>query len=318
MAKHTPPAPDRTYDVCLSFAGEDRAYVEKVARLLRVAGVRTFYDNFEQGRLWGKDLYSHLHDIYQNKAQYCVVFLSLNYARKAWSNHERRSAQARALGESVEYILPCRFDDTEIQGITNTIGYIDLRSTTPAQLTQLVVQKLGPRPRLKYFPPVPDRLFKKLGARSIKRQASVTYIAHCFFGSLQKTNDEERGVIFDFFTNACPAELPENVHISVDYLRRITGIPVAKLKKLLFGIRSLGFYVTIRQNDDPEDGHSNQPVFALEWHNMSLVESGNFTGLANDIVDCTTDEYCQVHGREMFARLDFGQLATSTIMADQH
>ncbi len=56
-----------------------------------------------------------------------------------WTSHERESAQARALLERQDYILPARFDDTEIPGIRATVGYIDLRSTTPAALSQLIL-----------------------------------------------------------------------------------------------------------------------------------------------------------------------------------
>lgn len=48
------------YDVALSFAGEDRAEVEKLAQSLLAKRVRTFYDNYEQANLWGRDLYQHL------------------------------------------------------------------------------------------------------------------------------------------------------------------------------------------------------------------------------------------------------------------
>jgi len=39
------------YDVCLSFAGEDRAYVNRVAKSLRAKGIRVFYDDNEQASL---------------------------------------------------------------------------------------------------------------------------------------------------------------------------------------------------------------------------------------------------------------------------
>ena len=48
------------YDVCLSFAGENRAYVEEVASDLFARGIRVFYDKYEEVELWGKDLYVHL------------------------------------------------------------------------------------------------------------------------------------------------------------------------------------------------------------------------------------------------------------------
>ena len=87
---------DHEYDVCLSFAGEDRDYVRRVASELKRKGVRVFYDEYEEVDLWGKDLYVHLDDIYKNAARYCVLFVSQHYAKKLWTNHERRSAQERA------------------------------------------------------------------------------------------------------------------------------------------------------------------------------------------------------------------------------
>src|SRR5271156_6159121 len=84
------------YDVCLSFAGEDRKYVRAVADELRNAGVRVFYDEYEEVMLWGKVLFQHLDYVYQQAARFCVVFISSCYAEKLWTKHEIKSAQARA------------------------------------------------------------------------------------------------------------------------------------------------------------------------------------------------------------------------------
>src|SRR4029077_16204697 len=101
--------------------GEQRKDVENVADCLRHAGVRVFYDEYEKATLWGKDLYQHLSDVYKNRASYCIVFASADYASKAWTSHELKSAQARAFEEKGrEYILPVRFDSTEIPGILPT------------------------------------------------------------------------------------------------------------------------------------------------------------------------------------------------------
>src|SRR5215813_13480167 len=108
------PDDEPRYDVALSFAGEDRLYVEKVAFALRNEGVKIFYDDYEKVTLWGRDLYAHLDWVYRGASRYCVVFISRHYAEKVWTNHERASAQARALIENQEYVLPARFDDTEV------------------------------------------------------------------------------------------------------------------------------------------------------------------------------------------------------------
>jgi len=135
---------NRDYDVALSFAGEDREYVEKVAEILTELNIKVFYDKAEQENLWGKDLYTYLDDIYQNKAKYCVMFISKYYKEKKWTNHERMSSQARAFNDNEEYILPAKFDDTNIPGIRETLGYIDLRDKKPEDLALIIYKKFNP------------------------------------------------------------------------------------------------------------------------------------------------------------------------------
>ncbi len=134
------------HDIALSFAGEDRAYVEMVAEQLKARGISVFYDRYEQADLWGKDLYVHLTEVYRNKVRYTLMFISKHYKEKVWANHERRAAQSRALEESREYILPARFDDTDIPGLLPTTGFIDLRNHSPVQVAILVCEKLGRSP----------------------------------------------------------------------------------------------------------------------------------------------------------------------------
>jgi hypothetical protein len=134
------------YEILLSFAGEQRAQVEQVAECLRSSGIRVFYDNYEKADLWGKDLYQHFSDVYRKKGQYCIVFASKDYAEKAWTNHELRSAQARAFEEKGrEYILPVRFDATEIPGIPPTVGYLNFDREGPQGICTSALRKLGIR-----------------------------------------------------------------------------------------------------------------------------------------------------------------------------
>jgi len=86
--------------------------------------VSVFFDEHEKATLWGKDLYAFLSDLYQNRARFCVMFLSKHYAAKLWTNHERKAAQARAFRDNHEYVLPIRLDDTEIPGIPSTLGFL--------------------------------------------------------------------------------------------------------------------------------------------------------------------------------------------------
>lgn len=153
QARRQPPAPPQArtktqapmkvekYDIALSFAGENRPYVEEVATGLKTAGVSVFYDGFEKANLWGKNLIDHLAEIYAN-SRYVVMFISKEYIEKAWTTHERKHAQGRALFAQEEYILPARFDDTPVPGMTTTVGFQDLRNTNPGQLVELILAKL--------------------------------------------------------------------------------------------------------------------------------------------------------------------------------
>jgi hypothetical protein len=130
------------FDVALSFTGEDRAIAEALAHALEKRQARVFYDRNEQAQLWGKDLYQHLQVIYRDRARFCVVFVSHHYARKLWTAHELRQAQACAFRESREYILPVRLDDTELPGLNETVGYLDARQYEIEDICDLLLEKL--------------------------------------------------------------------------------------------------------------------------------------------------------------------------------
>ncbi len=131
------------YDVALSFAGEQRAYVRGVATALDQLRLKVFYDEFETENLWGKDLQAHFDKVYRELARLCVIFISKDYVSKSWPRHEGRSALARALEERGEYVLPVRFDDTPLPGLQPTIAVVYASSYTPAQLANLIKGKLG-------------------------------------------------------------------------------------------------------------------------------------------------------------------------------
>ena len=131
-----------TYDIAISFAGEDRVVAEKLASLLVTKGLNVFYDEYEQANLWGKDLYVHLSTIYKDEAKYCLMLISEHYSKKLWANHERRAAQARALAENSEYILPLRLDDAQIPGILNTVAFLDYRKISTEKIVDCALQKV--------------------------------------------------------------------------------------------------------------------------------------------------------------------------------
>ena len=130
------------YDVAISFAGEDRELAEELASGLVIKGINVFYDKYEEANLWGKDLYDHLIKVYRDDSKYCLMLISEHYAAKQWTSHERKAAQSRAFSENQEYILPLRIDDTAVDGVLDTVGFIDARSRTTEELVELIVEKI--------------------------------------------------------------------------------------------------------------------------------------------------------------------------------
>ena len=134
--------PGKRYEVALSFADPDRPYVRRVAEALQSRNRRVFYDEFEQVRLWGKDLFQHLNQLYRTQAIYCVVFVSEHYIRKVWTQHELKAIQAGAFEMDREFLLPARFDDSQLPGQNPTVGYLDLRALEPESLADMLDRKL--------------------------------------------------------------------------------------------------------------------------------------------------------------------------------
>jgi acyl carrier protein len=134
------------YDVALSFAGEDRAYAKELADSLRRRGIAVFYDEYAKADMWGKDLYDHLSEVYEDRAEYVVMFISKHYADKVWTTHERRSAQARALNESREYILPIRLDDVGVGGVLQNISHLSWPPEDADSIADIIQIKLNKLP----------------------------------------------------------------------------------------------------------------------------------------------------------------------------
>jgi hypothetical protein len=114
-----------------------------LADRLVTSGFQVFYDAYYPEQLWGKDLPAFFDRIYRKQSRYCVMFVSQPYADRLWTNLERRSAQARAMKEKGdEYILPIRVDDTDLEGLPPTVGYLSLTEHSIEEIAGLLIRKL--------------------------------------------------------------------------------------------------------------------------------------------------------------------------------
>jgi TIR domain len=131
-----------TFDVAISFAGTERSQAEQLADIVRRSGYAVFSDNHYPEHLWGKNLTVFFDEIFRKRARFCVMFISKEYADRKWTIHEARSAQARALEEKGnEYILPIRVDDTALEGLLPTVGYVPIE-TGIEDIATMLLKKL--------------------------------------------------------------------------------------------------------------------------------------------------------------------------------
>ena len=117
------------YDVALSFAGEQRDYVKKVAEHLSTLGITFFYDDYQKNNLWGKNLIKYFEKVYYQDSRYCVIFISKEYREKCWTKLESKIIEEHMFFQNddtnfQQYILPVRFDDTKIPGIKDSLGVV--------------------------------------------------------------------------------------------------------------------------------------------------------------------------------------------------
>lgn len=131
------------YDLAISFAGEDRSIAKEISDLLSARGYKVFYDEYEKSKMWGKNMYEYLSDIYHTKAKYCLILISEHYVKKVWTRLERQAAQSRAFMDDNEYILPLRLDDTVVPGIMPTTAYIDFKDEKVENIINLLVEKIN-------------------------------------------------------------------------------------------------------------------------------------------------------------------------------
>ncbi len=74
----------------------------------------------------------------------CIATLHYveNRLRALRNLFEAQSALARAVQEKGEYVLPVRFDDSELPGLLPTIKYLWAKDYTPDQLAEIMRSKL--------------------------------------------------------------------------------------------------------------------------------------------------------------------------------
>lgn len=132
------------FKVALTYAGENRGYVEQVAinLELKVGKGNIFYDSFFQAELARMDLDIYLQDIYHNKSDFIVVFLSKDYETKEWCGLEWRSIRDLIKNKEGNKIILVKLSEFNLGGIFSIDGFLDGMKNDPLTISELIKRRI--------------------------------------------------------------------------------------------------------------------------------------------------------------------------------
>ena len=150
-------AKKKRFKVALSFPGEQRDYISQVANELakKLGKENVFYDKWYAAELARPELDTYLQDIYHKYSELLVPFFSEDY-KKEWCRLEWKVIRDVMRKRGNQYVMPMRFDNTEIPGLFSGDGYLDLNQHNTKQVAEMIVQRLQDNGTAIEKPPKPS------------------------------------------------------------------------------------------------------------------------------------------------------------------
>ena len=136
---------DQEFDIAVSFAGEQREYVERTVEAAKAAGLRVFYDRDMTVEWWGRNFVVEQRKVYGSRTRYFVPFISTEYFSKPFPRDEFDSAMLTAVKQGDGYILPVLMGDVRVPAelLHPHVAYLKSDAYTPEQLAEVFCKKVG-------------------------------------------------------------------------------------------------------------------------------------------------------------------------------
>jgi hypothetical protein len=133
----------KRFRIALSFAGENRDFVARVAAILArrfVEGV-ILYDKFHKAEFARDDLVAHLTKLYRDRSDLIVAVLCPDYEKKEWCGLEWKTIRGLLKQRKEQEIMLTRFQRVEPEELEGLAGYIDLDHETPESAAELILER---------------------------------------------------------------------------------------------------------------------------------------------------------------------------------
>lgn len=138
----------KRFSIALSFPGERRGFVEKVADHLAdaVSKERVLYDHYYKAEFARFDLNIYLPDLYSTQSELIVIFLCPEYEKKQWCKLELRHIRQLIATSDQDRIMLLSFKDpgdlTNL-GILKGDGYLDIDSMPSDEVATHILERLS-------------------------------------------------------------------------------------------------------------------------------------------------------------------------------
>jgi len=131
------------FSIALSFAGENREYVSKVADILseHCGEEKILYDKYYEAEFSRPNLGIYLPKLYNDESKLIVVFICKNYEKKDWCGLEWRAIFDLIMQRSDDIML-VRFDKVLIPGLYNFDGFLDIEKRVPEEIAEQILKRL--------------------------------------------------------------------------------------------------------------------------------------------------------------------------------
>lgn len=108
------------YDLGISYASEQEAYVRRVVKILEEEQVKVFFAPNAEEKYKGRDMYVEFYKIFRYQCRLVACFLSEEYRKKEYTMHEFQAALLR----KEDCIIPIYFDRVGMKGLDKDINYL--------------------------------------------------------------------------------------------------------------------------------------------------------------------------------------------------
>jgi tetratricopeptide (TPR) repeat protein len=141
----TPPAKPKRFRVALSFPGEHRARVEKIAEALaaRLGRDKVLYDKWYAAEFARADLDLYLTALYHDESDLIVFFLCKEYNAKEWCGLEWRAGRDLLKHKEHSRLMFLRLDDADVPGLYSIDGYLDISTMADGEVAGEILKRLG-------------------------------------------------------------------------------------------------------------------------------------------------------------------------------